>query len=164
MKRGRKSRHRQASKASELSDYSVCTTWLVKGNDCYLIDVVRERLEYPRLKKRILAEFVRHNSPTLLIEDTGSGTCLIQELRRAVRLIPVKPEGDKITRMSTQSAKIEAGQVWLPEKAPWLDEFKTEILQFPKGRHDDQVDSMSQFLGWLDRRKRGTIRMIKLRM
>ncbi|MCH7956160.1 MAG: M48 family metalloprotease, partial [Proteobacteria bacterium] len=61
-----------------------------------------------------------------------------------------------------QSAKIEAGQVWLPERAPWLDEFKTEILQFPNGRHDDQVDSMSQFLGWLDRRNRGTIRMIEL--
>ena len=88
---------------------------------------------------------------------------MIQELRRAVRLISVKPEGDKITRMSAQSAKIEAGQVWLPEKAPWLDEFKTEILQFPNGRHDDQVDSMSQFLGWLDRRKRG-IRIIKIRM
>ncbi len=153
-----------ASKAAELNDYSVCTTWLVKGNDYYLIDVVRERLEYPNLKKRVLKEYVKYKPSPLLIEDTGSGTSLIQELRRAgLRLIPIKPEHDKITRMSAQSAKIEAGQVWLPEKAPWLDEFKTEILPFPNGRHDDQVDSMSQFLGWLDRRKRG-IRIIKIRM
>ena len=153
-----------ASKAAELNDYSVCTTWLVKGNDYYLIDVVRERLEYPNLKKRVLKEYAKHQPSPLLIEDTGSGTSLIQELRRGgLRLIPIKPEHDKITRMSAQSAKIEAGQVWLPEKAPWLDEFKTEILQFPNGRHDDQVDSMSQFLGWLDRRKRG-IRIIKMRM
>ena len=52
-------------------------------------------------------------------------------------------------RMSAQSAKIEAGYVLLPERAPWLQDFQTEILQFPHGRHDDQVDSLSQFLMWI---------------
>ena len=42
-----------ASKAGELHDYSVCTTWLMKGDDYYLLDVLRERLEYPYLKKKI---------------------------------------------------------------------------------------------------------------
>ncbi len=46
-------------------------------------------------------------------------------------------------RMSAQSAKIEAGYVLLPERAPWLQDFQTEILQFPHGRHDDQVPSSS---------------------
>ena len=63
------------------------------------------------------------------------------------------PEGDKLTRMSAQSAKIEAGLVMLPERAAWLQEFQLEVLQFPHGRHDDQVDSMSQFLGWISRRR-----------
>ena len=63
--------------------------------------------------------------------------------------IAFKPEGDKVTRMSTESAKIEAGQVWLPRSAPWLEELRDEILQFPNGRHDDQVDSISQFLNWI---------------
>jgi predicted phage terminase large subunit-like protein len=43
---------------------------------------------------------------------------------------------------------IEAGRVLLPAEAPWLDEFRTELLRFPQGRHDDQVDSLSQFLAW----------------
>ena len=42
----------------------------------------------------------------------------------------------------------------LPERAPWLQDFQTEILQFPHGRHGDQVDSLSQFLSWVSRPKR----------
>jgi phage terminase large subunit-like protein len=45
-----------------------------------------------------------------------------------------------------QSAKIEAGHVHVPKEAEWLDSFLLELLAFPHGRHDDQVDSVSQFL------------------
>jgi predicted phage terminase large subunit-like protein len=141
-----------ASKDGELNDYSVCTTWLVDGKDYYLIDVFRRRLEYPDLKRQVIKEAQRHGAKTVLIEDTGSGTHLIQELQRgnSVRPIGCKPKGDKVTRMSAQSAKIEAGQVYLPERAPWLEDFLVEMMQFPQGRHDDQVDSVSQFLTWID--------------
>ncbi len=71
-----------------------------------------------------------------------------------MRPIPVQPEGNKVTRMLAQSAKIEAGYVLLPERAPWLQDFQTEILQFPHGRHDDQVDSLSQFLMWITKPRR----------
>ncbi len=91
----------------------------------------------------------------VLIEDKGSGTHLIQDLRRdgTLRPIPIQPEGDKVTRMSAQTAKIEAGYVLLPERAAWLQDFQTEILQFPHGRHDDQVDALSQALAWVSRRR-----------
>ena len=117
-----------------------------------MIDVFRDRLEYPALKRRVIAEAQRHGAKTVLIEDSGSGTHLVQELRyeNTVRLIGFKPKGDKITRMSAQSAKIEAGQVHLPESAPWLKDFLVEMMHFPNGRHDDQVDSVSQFLTWID--------------
>src|SRR5260370_18448847 len=65
------------------------------------------------------------------------------------RPIGGKPEGSKVDRMAAQSAKIEAGHVHLPNSAAWLGEFLTELLSFPNGRHDDQVDSVSQFLRWL---------------
>jgi predicted phage terminase large subunit-like protein len=55
----------------------------------------------------------------------------------------------KVDHMAAQSAKIEAGHVYLPKSAAWLGEFLTELLSFPNGRHDDQVDSVSQFLRWL---------------
>ena len=146
-----------ASKAGELNDYSVCTTWLMKGDDYYLLDVLRERLEYPLLKKRVIELAHRHAAHSVLIEDKGSGTQLVQDLRyekTGVRPIPMTPDTDKETRMSNQSAHIEAGQVFLPESAPWLDEFKAEIMAFPNGRFDDQVDSLSQFLRWAEDRKR----------
>jgi phage terminase large subunit-like protein len=55
--------------------------------------------------------------------------------------------------MVAQSAKIEAGHVYLPRNADWLDTFMLELLAFPYGRHDDQVDSVSQFLKWATLRK-----------
>jgi predicted phage terminase large subunit-like protein len=144
----------------------VCTTWLMKGDDFYLLDVLRERLEYPALKKRVIELARRNGAHSVLIEDKGSGTQLIQDLRQAktgTRPISIKPEVDKITRMSNQSAKIEARQVLLPKDAPWLDDFKSEVLAFPNGRYDDQVDSLSQFLTWAEQKKRNqvTVKILK---
>lgn len=139
-----------ASKAEEINDYSVCTTWLRRGQDHYLMDVTRVRAEYPALR-RLIVEMAHGDCPdAVLIEDKGSGTQLIQDLRAEgkVRPIAITPEGDKTLRMSAQSAKIEAGHVLLPRSAPWLDDFRVEILQFPRGRYDDQVDSVSQYLSW----------------
>ena len=118
--------------------------------------MLRERLIFPDLKRRVVAEAERHAADAVLIEDTGSGTPLIQELQREgpIRPIAITPEGDKVTRMLAPSAKIEAGYVLLPERAPWLQDFQTEVLQFPRGRYDDQVDSLSQFLMWITKPRR----------
>jgi predicted phage terminase large subunit-like protein len=126
----------------------VCTTWLRRGNDRYLLDVRRERLVYPELKRRVAQLAGRENPGAVLIEDCNSGTQLIQDLRADgnIRPIPISPKDDKATRLDLQLEKLEAGYVLIPEQAPWLDDFRNEILQFPDGRHDDQVDSMSQYL------------------
>ena len=58
----------------------------------------------------------------------------------------MKVEGNKLSRMSVQSAKFESGQVLFPEKASWLGILEAEIFAFPGGRHDDHVDSISQAL------------------
>jgi predicted phage terminase large subunit-like protein len=72
---------------------------------------------------------------------------LIQDLRGAgIHAIAVDPAGDKVMRMNEQTARIEAGSVSLPKQAPWLDEFRREILAFPDGRYSDQVDAFSQAL------------------
>jgi predicted phage terminase large subunit-like protein len=93
-----------------------------------------------------------------LIEDKASGTALIQELS-GTKLphvpypIPIEPEADKMTRAAQQSAAIEAGHVYLPRKADWLNELRNELVQFPFGRYDDQVDSITQFLKWVRTRE-----------
>ncbi len=99
-----------------------------------------------------------HGANRVLIEKAGVGLPLIQALRQgSSRDVPnpigIKPDGDKMVRMEAQTAKIEAGQVFLPKDAPWLGIFLDELLAFPKGRHDDQVDSVSQFLYWASRRQ-----------
>jgi predicted phage terminase large subunit-like protein len=85
-----------------------------------------------------------------LIEDRASGQSLIQELRRNTRIpiIAIKPERDKITRMNEVTAEIEGGRVFIPDRAKWLTDFETQIAQFPYGKFDDIVDSLSQFLRW----------------
>jgi predicted phage terminase large subunit-like protein len=135
------------------NDYSVCTTWRVDNDDAYLLHVFRGRLEYPDLRRKVIALAQEHRPATILVEDAGPGTNLMQDLRSSMpngmtRPIGVKPEGSKVERMAAQSAKIEAGHVRLPKGAPWLAEFLSELLAFPNGRHDDQVDSVSQFLRW----------------
>ena len=113
------------------------------------------RTVYPFLKRRIMVEAGRHQADVILIEDKGSGTSLLQDLQNdGLRPIGVQPKGDKVTRMAAQSAKIEAGQVLLPREVPWLTDFKSEILRFPHGTHDDQVDSVLQVLNWTPGRRR----------
>ncbi len=155
-----------AIKAGELNDFSVGTVWLTRENEMYLLDVSRERLEYPFLKRRIIevAKTNRYRADTILIEDAGSGSSLLQDIRDPdiPRPIPVKPHNDKVMRMSAETPQIEAGQVFIPEAAPWLSDFQAEVMQFPYGRHDDQVDSLSQALWWQRERSRRTITVTDL--
>jgi predicted phage terminase large subunit-like protein len=144
-----------AIKPTELADYSVGTVWGARGDFSYLIDVIRERLDFPALRRKVIEVYQRwrqSHTPTILVEDAGSGASLIQELGdHQIPVIPIRPEGDKVMRLNAQLAKIEGGAVHLPRQAPWLDNLRSEVLAFPHGLHDDQVDSMSQALNWMSR-------------
>ena len=140
-----------ALSSSQLADYSACIVLLVRRRTIYILDVLRARLEYPDLKRTVLESYHRWYqmapSCVLIIEKKGSGLSLIQDLQREdVYAIGIAPEGDKIMRMAAQTAPIEAGAVHLPAGAPWLEEFKKELLSFPASKHDDQVDALSQAL------------------
>ena len=143
------------------NDFSVCTTWLMTKSDYYLLHVFRERLQYPDLRRKVAMLAELQDADTILIENIGPGMSLLQDLRRDLppgMPFPIgqKPEGSKVERMNAQSAKIEAGHVYLPSMAPWLDwldSFLAELLAFPYGRYNDQVDSVSQFLNWASRQR-----------
>jgi predicted phage terminase large subunit-like protein len=149
---------------SDSADWSVCTTWVVVGQSYYLIDVYRVRLDFPSLKRKIIELKKQFNARDVLIEDAGAAVGLIQQLRDEQQLRPIalKPEGSKVDRMAAQSAIIEAGNVFIPVSASWLDTFRSELLAFPAGKHDDQVDSVSQFLNWIGR-PRGGIHVLHVR-
>ncbi len=143
-----------ANKPSELADYSVCTTWGLKGPHFYLLNVLRKRLSYPELKRAVIDQDARFSPQAILIEDKASGTGLIQELIAAgcSRATRFSPAGDKIMRLHAETATIENGFVWLPQEAPWLADYLAEFAAFPRGRHDDQVDSTAQALAWTKQR------------
>jgi len=139
-----------ANKPTELSDYSVCTTWGVNDKRLYLLNVCRKRLGYPELKRAVEEQADLFSPKTILIEDKASGTQLIQELiSDGVHAIQqYDPSMDKIMRLHSVTSTIENGFAYLPEKAPWLAEYLHELTSFPNGKYDDQADSTSQALDW----------------
>jgi predicted phage terminase large subunit-like protein len=149
-----------AQSSKELASFSACVVLQVRGERVHVLDVVRQRLEYPALKRRMI-EVHKHwryaaNSYDLVIENKGSGMCLIQDLRQeGIYAVPIDPEGDKVMRMTRHTPRLEAAAVLLPKRAPWLDEFRRELLAFPVGRYSDQVDAFSQGLDRVYNRKGG---------
>src|SRR3954470_19593054 len=139
-----------ANKATELSDFSVCTTWGVKGKDLFLLGVFRRRLEYPALKRAVREQQSLFAASEVLIEDKASGTQLIQELIEdgCHGVTRYQPTLDKVMRLHAQTAMIENGFVYIPETAPWLPEHPHEKPGVRKGKDDDQVDSTARFLDW----------------
>lgn len=147
-----------ASKDGVFNDFSVCITALARKNEVFVLDVFRDKLQFPDLLRRTIDLASQWETNTLLIEDAASGAQLIQVLKRERQShipspIPRKPVADKVTRFSGQSARIEAGDLLLPEDAPWLAGFERELLGFPNLRHDDQVDALTQLLAWRSQRR-----------
>jgi predicted phage terminase large subunit-like protein len=148
-----------AYKANQHNDPSVLEVWGQVGHKHYLLDVWRGKLEYPDLKKLIADWYMKWKPDGVLIEDKASGQSLIQEFKAGVILegfprkiyipaVAIEPEGDKLSRMVAESVAFEAQQVYLPEYAPWLIDFESELFGFPIATHDDQVDACSQYLKW----------------
>lgn len=138
-----------AQKANELLNCPwVCGTWIRTQTGYYLIDVFRKWMDYPTGKRMVKSLAKKHNPNAIVIEDKSTGSSLIQELKleEIMPLIPFEPENDKITRLSIESPVIEAGNVWLPESAPWLPDFLNEISQFPLSATMDQADMLSMAL------------------
>lgn len=146
-----------AFKTGAGNSFSVGQTWGVGKNGFYLLDQVRQKLEFPELKQAVRAFYNKHLPSVVLVEDKASGQSIVQALLRETR-IPIKAvtitEGDKELRGHTVSPSIEAGRVFLPRDAEWLSDFLDETASFPRGAFNDQVDAMTQALNYLLSAKR----------
>ncbi len=137
-----------AFKDLKASDYVVGQVWGRKGADKYLLDQVRDQMDFPTTVQAVKALSAKWpKARAKLVEDKANGPAVIATLKHDLAgLIPVEPEGGKVARASAVSPDIEAGNVYLPEIAPWVKDFVEECAAFPMGAHDDQVDAMSQAL------------------
>ncbi len=142
-----------ATKDNTENDYSVCTVWLDVQDRHHLINVWRDKVNFPTLRRKVLDLIDVFRPHAVLIEDAGSGSALIQELHsRGVPAIARKAKDPKVVRLNSASAFIESALMWLPKEAPWLDNLEAELLGFPGARYDDQVDSLSQYFNWIRER------------
>ncbi len=140
-----------ANKDTELSNFSVCTTWGVKDQHLFLLDVFRRRVDFPSLKRAVIDLASVHRAHIVLVEDKASGISLIAELRsQNFSIVQEAPsiDGDKVMRLRGQTAKIAGGFVLFPKEAHWLDTYILELVTFPNSKNDDQVDSTVYALAW----------------
>jgi predicted phage terminase large subunit-like protein len=120
-----------AMKATEIADYSVGTVWHAQGDNYYLLELIRDRFDFPDLKRAVLAQKQRWPEAHILIEDRGSGTSLIQELRAAgAAVISIIARDDKVTRLYATQPRFESGVIRFPAEAPWLDELAVPVYPF----------------------------------
>src|SRR5713226_1386179 len=133
----------------EAADYSACVVLLNRGDLYFVLEVIRGKFPFNKLKEKIIQVKERYGkAASLVIEECGMSYGLIQALReKNVNVVDYKPKGEKPERLISQIDLFEGGSVLLPKDAPWLDAFVSELLSFP-GRHDDQVDALSQGLAW----------------
>lgn len=137
-----------ASVPGDSNDYSVCTTWGFTGKYIDLLDVHRGRYGMPELVVTAKQLQQKWKPDLIVIEASHSGHALIQSLNSAgvkgVR--PLTPRHSKEERMAARTPVLASGAVRLPTQAPWCESFLAECAVFPNGKHDDQVDTLSQML------------------
>lgn len=138
------------------SDFSVLQLWGYKDAKIYLIDQRRGKFEAPELEAELL-DFEKKSRATsqsdgilrkIIIEKKASGIGLIQSAGRVMRtpIEPYVPDNDKLTRVMSALPQIKAGNVVIPESAPWLSGLLTEIAAFTADdshKNDDQIDCLT---------------------
>jgi predicted phage terminase large subunit-like protein len=139
-----------AGKAGIHNDYTAIVIVGVQQKALHVLQVTRGHWTVMQMREQIIALAAQWQVDLVIVEDTSSGMGLIQLLKEQTRLDIVgrRPDADKETRMSRQQGRFEAGRILLPNEAFWLADFESELLAFPYGRYDDQVDALLLFLDW----------------
>jgi len=142
----------------QTSDFSACTTWGVfklanpetgvTQNNIILLDAVKERMEFPELKRKAYEMYHMYNPDAFIVEAKAAGAPLIYELRAmGIPVSEFTPSrgNDKVARVNAVSDLFSSGVVWAPQTR-WAEEVVEEFASFPNAEHDDLVDSSTQAL------------------
>ncbi len=137
-------------KGTDTSDYVVGQVWGRRGANKYLIDQVRGKMDFPATVRAVQELSTKYpQCGRIFIEDKANGSAVVATLQDFISgIVVVQPKGGKEARVAAISHEIESGNVFLPAKAGarWVEEFVSECVDFPNGKHDDQVDAMAYAL------------------
>jgi predicted phage terminase large subunit-like protein len=131
-------------------DYSVCITFAWADGNFYVQDVFRKQIAYPDLRHAVRQLDEKYKPMRIVIETVAAGIALYQDLcsEGMKHLLRCDVKIDKLTRLEACTPFFTDGHVLLPKQAPWLSAFLNELIEFPVGAYDDQVDSLSQIIGY----------------
>lgn len=152
-----------AVKEKTMNDYWVALVWHIERNldqkgrqtGCTMIlrDLWRQQCNAPEGEARLKELNDRYDPDFFGIEDKVSGTAIIQRfIRDGLRIKAIKADKDKVTRASTAQVWFESAKVWLPQDAPWLNDYVAELTTFPNGSNDDQVDATAHSVNFANNR------------
>jgi len=135
-----------ASSKKTKADYTVIQVWGAdKQGRLFFLDQTRERAEGPDLVPLMWNAYRKWDLSSMWVEQVNFELSIIQDARRkGLPVRAVHPKADKVTRALPATAKMEGGLILFPQGgARWFDKFETELLGFPKVKHDDQVDCLA---------------------
>lgn len=120
------------------------------GANCYLRDRIHGAMDFVKSCTAVIEMTARHpEAVRKLVEDKANGPAVIAQLRNRIPgMVPVEPDGDKVNRAYAVTPIFESGNVWFPHPAiaPWINAVILELLHFPIGMTDDDVDALTQML------------------
>lgn len=122
------------------------------GRNNYVVHATAKKLEYLEILALAVRLSEQYGARRVLVEDEGLGHSVIERLRsRALTVFPCKPRGQsKVQRLQAVIGRFKASEVIVLDRQPWTAEFRDELLQFPYGGADDQVDALTQYLSWVE--------------
>lgn len=132
------------------SDYTVGAVAVREGSKVLIVDLMRDRMEFPAACQALVSFSAKH--PRALkkkVENKSNGIAIIQALKNTISgIVEVNPANDKLSRLNAVAPFVEAGNVYLPRQAPWVNDFLNEVCGFQGegSGHDDQVDVFTMLL------------------
>lgn len=141
-----------AISTKQQSDWTVGTTLLHDEHDnIFVLDVRRfKSSDGEDIMKTVVDYAIEWSCMNLGLEDgqiwksletTFNRVCAEKKFYPSYEVL--QPLTDKMVRAQPLRGRMQAGKVFFPERAAFYGALKTELLQFPAGKHDDQVDSLA---------------------
>jgi len=134
--------------------YTVIQVWdLTDRREMLLVHQYRAQVQTPDAVDAAIRIVEDFECDHIAVEKDGIGLGVVQAIRRAgVTVKAIKCRGSKEARSESAEIRMAAGSIYFPKDAPFLFDLEQELLHFPKGEYNDQVDALAHAVIEVNRR------------